>query len=442
MKKIIILFVLVFAQNLYAQNIERFEYFIDSDPGYGQGSAISITPVTDLDIYFTIDLSGVEDGFHVLVVRVKDENGVWSMAHSKPFYKESKSPESPDVNISRIEYYIDTDPGYGKGTDVPVSSDISIDENFVVDLSGVEDGFHVLVVRVKDENGVWSIAHSMPFYKEFPTTEESAPLITSIEYYFNNGSTSTTPVKFTDFTPSNDVDIIFKADLTGFSLDGTYIMVTTAVDDAGRRSLDYAHSFLLTEQSLFLTSPNGGEELITGTTHTITWGSTKTEIIKIEYSTDGGSNWNEIVLQVNASAGSYSWTVPDFESSECKIKITDVSDATFTDESDVVFTIEVSVELTTPMPETFTVGNPFPNPFNAGTTISYSLPHSGDVRIAVYNVLGQIVFDETFMNIAPGNKFFKWNGKDSVGNPVKSGVYFIKVAHKNSSVIRKTLHIK
>ena len=94
------------------------------------------------------------------------------------------------------------------------------------------------------------------------------------------------------------------------------------------------------------------------------------------------------------------------------------------------------------LPNTFHVDNPFPNPFNAETTISYSLPHAADVRISVYNLLGQIVFDETFLNMSPGNKSFMWSGKESGGNPLNSGVYFVKVASENSSYIRKALYIK
>jgi hypothetical protein len=94
------------------------------------------------------------------------------------------------------------------------------------------------------------------------------------------------------------------------------------------------------------------------------------------------------------------------------------------------------------IPATFTVSNPFPNPFNAVTTISYSLPVAGDVRISVYNVLGQVVFEQTLMNQSPGNRTFTWNGKDSAMDPVNSGVYFIKISGGNNSMIRKALYIK
>ena len=94
------------------------------------------------------------------------------------------------------------------------------------------------------------------------------------------------------------------------------------------------------------------------------------------------------------------------------------------------------------IPKVFDVSNPFPNPFNAGTTISYSLPKAGNVRISVYNVLGQVVLDTTLMNQSPGNRTFTWNGKDSAMNPVNSGVYFIKISSGNNSMMRKALYMK
>ena len=94
------------------------------------------------------------------------------------------------------------------------------------------------------------------------------------------------------------------------------------------------------------------------------------------------------------------------------------------------------------LPNAFTVGSPFPNPFNAETTISYSLPHAADVQISVFNLLGQIVFNETFANMSPGYKSFVWHGSESGGNPLNSGVYFIKIASENNSYIKKALYIK
>ena len=43
------------------------------------------------------------------------------------------------------------------------------------------------------------------------------------------------------------------------------------------------------------------------------------------------------------------------------------------------------------MPTEFTLEQNYPNPFNPATVIKYSLPHEEDVRVSIYNMLGQEV---------------------------------------------------
>ncbi len=61
-------------------------------------------------------------------------------------------------NIVKIEYYIDTDPGYGLATDVPVSAGTPINNLAVnVPMTSVSDGFHQFFARAKDVSGAWSL---------------------------------------------------------------------------------------------------------------------------------------------------------------------------------------------------------------------------------------------------------------------------------------------
>jgi len=89
--------------------------------------------------------------------------------------------------------------------------------------------------------------------------------------------------------------------------------------------------------SLF--SPNGNENWQIGSTQTITWSSFNVENIKLEYSLDNGTNWSTIVSSIASSLTGYSWTIPNMPSTECKLRISDVSDISINDESDAVFTI-------------------------------------------------------------------------------------------------------
>jgi len=69
----------------------------------------------------------------------------------------------------------------------------------------------------------------------------------------------------------------------------------------------------------------------------------------------------------------------------------------------------------------------YPNPFNPTTTIPFSLKSAGDVRLAVYNVLGQKVATIANGWFGPGAHSVVWNAHDDAGQPVASGVYFYRM---------------
>ncbi len=73
----------------------------------------------------------------------------------------------------------------------------------------------------------------------------------------------------------------------------------------------------------------------------------------------------------------------------------------------------------------------WPNPFNSTTAINYQLSAVSDQRSAVslkiYNILGQVVRKLVNEEQVPGYYSVRWDGKDSGGNPVASGVYFCRL---------------
>ena len=85
----------------------------------------------------------------------------------------------------------------------------------------------------------------------------------------------------------------------------------------------------------------------------------------------------------------------------------------------------------------------YPNPFNPSTTISFALPQDSKVELSVYNIKGQKVKTIAKDVFAKGLHKLIWNGKDSSGKEVGSGVYFykLKVNGKDKSV-RKCLLLK
>ncbi|TAE37574.1 MAG: hypothetical protein EAZ70_08505, partial [Runella slithyformis] len=89
-------------------------------------------------------------------------------------------------NIVKIEYYIDTDPGFGVATDVPITAATPINNlNVSVPMTGLTDGFHQFFARAKDANGAWSMVSSHQFLKVTPTNPPAVttPNIVKVEYY-------------------------------------------------------------------------------------------------------------------------------------------------------------------------------------------------------------------------------------------------------------------
>ena len=122
--------------------------------------------------------------------------------------------------------------------------------------------------------------------------------------------------------------------------DGSYYWSVQAIDNnfAGS-SFSVEKIFTVGPQSISITAPNGSEQWLVGSEHNIFWTSNNIVNVKLEYTTDNGSNWIEIVNSVLATAGSYSWTIPNTPSINCKIRISDTNNANVNDISDALFSI-------------------------------------------------------------------------------------------------------
>ena len=84
----------------------------------------------------------------------------------------------------------------------------------------------------------------------------------------------------------------------------------------------------------------------------------------------------------------------------------------------------------------------FPNPFNPTTTIVFSLPRASDVKLTIYNVLGQEVTTLIDEVMASGNHSASWDATDARGRSVSSGVYFYRLQTPTSSTVKKMLLMK
>lgn len=84
----------------------------------------------------------------------------------------------------------------------------------------------------------------------------------------------------------------------------------------------------------------------------------------------------------------------------------------------------------------------YPNPFNAATRIQFSLPQQANVRIDVINLLGQLVTRLADRKYPAGAHSVEWNGTDSRGQTVASGVYFYRLTTGTDVLVKKMLLLK
>lgn len=94
------------------------------------------------------------------------------------------------------------------------------------------------------------------------------------------------------------------------------------------------------------------------------------------------------------------------------------------------------------IPSVLKIDSNFPNPFNPETTISYSIPKDGKVRVSVYNLRGQKVKQLLNEHIIAGRHKVVWDGTNSHGQYVSSGLYFVKISHSNINRLHKMMLMK
>ncbi len=83
------------------------------------------------------------------------------------------------------------------------------------------------------------------------------------------------------------------------------------------------------------------------------------------------------------------------------------------------------------IPSKFNVGENFPNPFNASTEIILSIDRVRHVEFNIYDLIGNKIVNLANQVYSPGQYKVRWNGKNSYGNNLSSGVYVYTVISDN-----------
>ena len=94
------------------------------------------------------------------------------------------------------------------------------------------------------------------------------------------------------------------------------------------------------------------------------------------------------------------------------------------------------------IPAVFSLGQNYPNPFNGTTIIEYSVARTDNVKLEIFNILGQIVKQLVDINRSAGQYRVTWDGRDEYGGEVASGLYLYRLTTSESAAVKKLILLK
>lgn len=145
-------------------SIADIEFFIDSDPGYGNGAKVTtFSSLNSVSLIESIATDTMNNGFHTLYIRAMVEGGQWGTYESRLFYLDHEGIATL-IPVNELEYFIDVDPGYGAGTSIPIAPpSFEAFRDFAVATNSLGDGHHEFGLRAKNENGDWGMVETRTF---------------------------------------------------------------------------------------------------------------------------------------------------------------------------------------------------------------------------------------------------------------------------------------
>ena len=185
-----------------------------------------------------------------------------------------------------------------------------------------------------------------------------------------------------------------------------------------------------------------GASMVKGGVWIFTYFEGEGDYLDINLSTDGGASWSTI-QHITTTHGE--WTEIEIRLSPHDFEFTDQMQFRFVAEDvDPTFNYaeclidDFHVEKLVPgsagletsagaAPLRLELDHARPNPFNPTTDLSYSLPSRADVRMAIYDVHGQLVRQLVGGVQDAGRYTAHWDGRDARGGPAASGVYYARL---------------
>ena len=261
-----------------------------------------------------------------------------------------------------------------------------------------------------------------PIVRSFPASTNSTRYIPRLEDYVNNVNTSTDWELLT--VVNRDLNFALTVrdnDISGGQSDVDFMMI--AVDNS-------SVPFAVTSQNSSGISYEGNS------TQTITWNKGNTDIapfnaanVNILLSTDGGLNFDTVILANTSNDGTEDITLPNIDSTTCRIMV-EASDNIFYNINSDNFEIEASLSVDD---QTFANSlSIYPNPNTGEFNIRFTANVYDTIRIDVYDIRGRSIFQNNYSNITEFNETIKFNN-------VQSGVYLLSISNGSNKLTKKII---
>ena len=93
-------------------------------------------------------------------------------------------------------------------------------------------------------------------------------------------------------------------------------------------------------------------------------------------------------------------------------------------------------------PTEFALHDNYPNPFNPTTQIRFDLPITSNVRLVIYNMIGQQIKDYKINDLSVGYHTITWDATNDIGEQVSAGVYLYQIQTEEFVKTKKMILLK
>jgi hypothetical protein len=145
-------------------------------------------------------------------------------------------------------------------------------------------------------------------------------------------------------------------------------------------------------------------------------------------------------------AGNFLWTAPSSATGEVRLYLATLQ-GNLSNGADTQVVIISNENVTgindgPPVPINLSLAQNYPNPFNAETMIQFNLARPGHYDLIICNIIGQQVYSLSDKTDKPGMVSVRWDGKNSNGNDLPSGVYFYQLRTSGGKLTRQMVLLR